>query len=174
MLAHATCLCCLCMLQCVITVYIGVLCMLLQTPDEDAALKAIKLAFDNGVNFFDVAPFYAAGKAEEVRSEHCIVFLLSFAKLGRGIQRDHFGLRLSCYRHTTPPKMSAEMRTAQPLPYLTWHHVPAVAAGPWAGAAAARPDLRGHQSGEVQGGRAGGLFWRTCQAERARVPGAAG
>lgn len=36
------------------------------TPDEDAAMKAIKLAFDNGVNFFDVAPFYAAGKAEEV------------------------------------------------------------------------------------------------------------
>jgi aryl-alcohol dehydrogenase-like predicted oxidoreductase len=58
------------MLQCVINANIGVLGMLLQTPDEDAALKAIKLAFDNGVNFFDVAPFYAAGKAEEVRSEH--------------------------------------------------------------------------------------------------------
>lgn len=36
------------------------------TPDEDAALAAIKLAFDNGINFFDVAPFYAAGKAEEL------------------------------------------------------------------------------------------------------------
>lgn len=43
-------------------------CLLLQTPDEDAAIKAIKLAYDNGVNFFDVAPFYASGKAEEVRS----------------------------------------------------------------------------------------------------------
>lgn len=42
---------------------------LAQTPDEDAALKAIKLAFDNGVNFFDVAPFYAAGKAEEVQPQ---------------------------------------------------------------------------------------------------------
>lgn len=52
-------------------------CTLLQTPDEDAALKAIKLAFDNGVNFFDVAPFYAAGKAEEVRSEQANVLLLN-------------------------------------------------------------------------------------------------
>jgi aryl-alcohol dehydrogenase-like predicted oxidoreductase len=48
--------------------------MLLQTPDEDAALKAIKLAFDNGVNFFDVAPFYAAGNAEEVRAAHLTLF----------------------------------------------------------------------------------------------------
>lgn len=49
-----------------------------QTPDEDAALKAIQLAFDNGVNFFDVAPFYAAGNAEQVQSrcEHAAAALL--------------------------------------------------------------------------------------------------
>ena len=38
----------------------------LQTPDEKAAFDAVQLAFKQGINFFDVAPFYAAGKAEEV------------------------------------------------------------------------------------------------------------
>lgn len=37
-----------------------------QTPDEKAAFQAVQDAFKQGVNFFDVAPFYAAGKAEEV------------------------------------------------------------------------------------------------------------
>ncbi len=36
-------------------------------------MAAIKLAFDNGVNFFDVAPFYGAGDAERL--------------LGRGLQQ---------------------------------------------------------------------------------------
>ena len=38
----------------------------MQTPDEKAAFQAVQDAFKQGVNFFDVAPFYAAGKAEEV------------------------------------------------------------------------------------------------------------
>lgn len=40
----------------------------LQTPDEKAAFQAVQDAFKQGVNFFDVAPFYAAGKAEEVKT----------------------------------------------------------------------------------------------------------
>lgn len=36
------------------------------TPDEGAAFQAVQDAFKQGVNFFDVAPFYAAGKAEEL------------------------------------------------------------------------------------------------------------
>lgn len=40
---------------------------LLQSPDEDAAMKAVDEAFKSGVNFFDVAPFYASGDAERVR-----------------------------------------------------------------------------------------------------------
>ena len=39
----------------------------LQSPDEDAAMKAVDEAFKSGVNFFDVAPFYASGDAERVR-----------------------------------------------------------------------------------------------------------
>lgn len=42
--------------------------MSLQSPDEDAAMKAVDEAFKSGVNFFDVAPFYASGDAERVRS----------------------------------------------------------------------------------------------------------
>ena len=37
-----------------------------QSPDEDAAMKAVDEAFKRGVNFFDVAPFYASGDAERV------------------------------------------------------------------------------------------------------------
>lgn len=44
-----------------------------QSPDDKKAMAAIKLAFDNGVNFFDVAPFYGAGDAERL--------------LGRGLQQ---------------------------------------------------------------------------------------
>ena len=44
--------------------------LLLQTPDEKAAFAAVQDAFKEGVNFFDVAPFYAAGKAEEARQNH--------------------------------------------------------------------------------------------------------
>lgn len=40
----------------------------LQSPDEDAAMKAVDEAFKSGVNFFDVAPFYASGDAERVRN----------------------------------------------------------------------------------------------------------
>lgn len=69
------------------------------TPDEDAALKAIKLAFDNGVNFFDVAPFYAAGKAEEL--------------LGRGLAqlpRDQIivATKVGKYKPGEPEDFSAE------------------------------------------------------------------
>ena len=38
----------------------------LQSPDEEAAFAAVQEAFKNGVNFFDVAPFYASGDAEKV------------------------------------------------------------------------------------------------------------
>ena len=38
----------------------------LQSPDETAALAAVQEAFKSGVNFFDVAPFYASGGAERV------------------------------------------------------------------------------------------------------------
>ena len=41
----------------------------LQSPDEEAAFAAVQEAFKNGVNFFDVAPFYASGDAEKVC--HC-------------------------------------------------------------------------------------------------------
>jgi predicted oxidoreductase len=44
-----------------------------QSPDETKAIAAIKKAFDYGVNFFDVAPFYGAGDAERL--------------LGRGLQQ---------------------------------------------------------------------------------------
>jgi aryl-alcohol dehydrogenase-like predicted oxidoreductase len=37
-----------------------------QSPDEAAAMKAVDAAFKSGVNFFDVAPFYASGDAERV------------------------------------------------------------------------------------------------------------
>lgn len=43
------------------------------SPDETKAIAAIKKAFDYGVNFFDVAPFYGAGDAERL--------------LGRGLQQ---------------------------------------------------------------------------------------
>jgi L-galactose dehydrogenase len=36
------------------------------TPDEAAAFEAVQEAFKQGVNFFDVAPFYAAGDAEKL------------------------------------------------------------------------------------------------------------
>ena len=39
---------------------------MLQSPDEAAAMKAVDAAFKSGVNFFDVAPFYASGDAERV------------------------------------------------------------------------------------------------------------
>ena len=42
-------------------------CCLMQSPDETAALAAVQEAFKSGVNFFDVAPFYASGDAERVR-----------------------------------------------------------------------------------------------------------
>jgi len=42
----------------------------MQTPDESAAFQAVQDAFKQGVNFFDVAPFYAAGKAEEVHTSY--------------------------------------------------------------------------------------------------------
>lgn len=38
----------------------------MQSPDEAAAMKAVDAAFKSGVNFFDVAPFYASGDAERV------------------------------------------------------------------------------------------------------------
>jgi len=37
-----------------------------QTPDEKEALAAIKEAYDLGINFWDVAPFYGGGSAERV------------------------------------------------------------------------------------------------------------
>lgn len=43
----------------------------LQSPDEKAAFAAVQEAFKNGVNFFDVAPFYASGDAEKVLSCYC-------------------------------------------------------------------------------------------------------
>ena len=46
-----------------------------QSPDEDAAMKAVDEAFKRGVNFFDVAPFYASGDAERVRD---FINLMSF------------------------------------------------------------------------------------------------
>ncbi|KAL0023280.1 hypothetical protein WJX77_002726 [Trebouxia sp. C0004] len=36
------------------------------SPDEAAAMKAVDAAFKSGVNFFDVAPFYASGDAERL------------------------------------------------------------------------------------------------------------
>ncbi|KAK9819654.1 hypothetical protein WJX72_000807 [[Myrmecia] bisecta] len=36
------------------------------SPNEDAAIAAVQEAFRQGVNFFDVAPFYAAGDAEKL------------------------------------------------------------------------------------------------------------
>ena len=38
----------------------------MQTPDEKLALQAVHDAYQHGVNFFDVAPFYGAGSAERV------------------------------------------------------------------------------------------------------------
>ena len=38
----------------------------MQTPDEKLALQAVHDAYEQGVNFFDVAPFYGAGSAERV------------------------------------------------------------------------------------------------------------
>lgn len=40
---------------------------LLQSPDETKAVAAVQEAFKSGVNFFDIAPFYASGDAERVR-----------------------------------------------------------------------------------------------------------
>lgn len=39
---------------------------LLQSPDETKAVAAVQEAFKSGVNFFDIAPFYASGDAERV------------------------------------------------------------------------------------------------------------
>ena len=50
----------------------------MQTPDEAAAFQAVHDAFKQGINFFDVAPFYAAGKAEEVSSGNLWNFLTEY------------------------------------------------------------------------------------------------
>ena len=43
-------------------------CLVLQSPNEDQAIAAVHLAVKKyGLNFFDVAPFYAGGDAERVR-----------------------------------------------------------------------------------------------------------
>ena len=43
-------------------------CRVLQSPNEDQAIAAVHLAVKKyGLNFFDVAPFYAGGDAERVR-----------------------------------------------------------------------------------------------------------
>lgn len=43
----------------------------LQSPNEDQAIAAVHLAVKKyGLNFFDVAPFYAGGDAERVRISH--------------------------------------------------------------------------------------------------------
>eukprot|EP00208_Stichococcus_sp_RCC1054_P002897 CAMPEP_0206140554 /NCGR_PEP_ID=MMETSP1473-20131121/9751_1 /ASSEMBLY_ACC=CAM_ASM_001109 /TAXON_ID=1461547 /ORGANISM="Stichococcus sp, Strain RCC1054" /LENGTH=330 /DNA_ID=CAMNT_0053534731 /DNA_START=120 /DNA_END=1112 /DNA_ORIENTATION=+ len=69
------------------------------SPDDKKAMAAIKLAFDNGVNFFDVAPFYGAGDAERL--------------LGRGLQqlpRDQIfvGTKVGKYKPGEPEDFSAE------------------------------------------------------------------
>jgi len=38
----------------------------LQTPDEDAGIAAVREAHRLGINFFDTAPFYGSGSAEQV------------------------------------------------------------------------------------------------------------
>ena len=48
-------------------------CLVLQSPNEDQAIAAVHLAIKKyGLNFFDVAPFYAGGDAERVRVKRCI------------------------------------------------------------------------------------------------------
>lgn len=37
-----------------------------QAVNEEAATKAVHEAFKHGINFFDIAPFYGAGDAENV------------------------------------------------------------------------------------------------------------
>ena len=39
-------------------------------------MKAVDEAFKSGVNFFDVAPFYASGDAERVRKDLTVHFSL--------------------------------------------------------------------------------------------------
>ena len=41
----------------------------LQTPDEKLAFQAVQDAYKQGINFFDIAPFYGAGSAERVRRD---------------------------------------------------------------------------------------------------------
>ena len=71
-----------------------------QSPDDKKAMAAIKLAFDNGVNFFDVAPFYGAGDAERL--------------LGRGLQqlpRDQIfvGTKVCACHHDEPASFHFSM-----------------------------------------------------------------
>ena len=83
-----------------------------QTPDEKLAFQAVQDAYKQGVNFFDVAPFYGAGSAERVR---CNMYMLAtiFCPLSRC--QCILSLHVPCEAIRARPSQTDTLLTARPL-----------------------------------------------------------